>query len=201
MSTSNAVPAVKFHHGNLRRALIDATITLIERDGPSAVSLREAARTANVSHNAPYRHFPTRDALLAAVATEGFDQLRCALEKTQQTSGDLIALGQAYLEFASRNPGIFRLMFSSGLDRSVHPELVMAGRKAMSLLLSEVGQNKIDKEGGDIAMGAWALVHGLAHLHVDGQLSPELMDRYTGGDLLKSVTPRDWLEPTARGKG
>ncbi len=105
LSTRETDPNKPFHHGDLRQALIKATAELIERDGPASVSLREAARIAGVSHNAPYRHFPTREALLAAVAAHGFRQLRSAFEEAATTPENrMLALGQQYVRFASAHP-------------------------------------------------------------------------------------------------
>ncbi|WP_230534454.1 TetR/AcrR family transcriptional regulator [Microvirga roseola] len=188
MSTRETDTNKPFHHGDLRHALIEATAELIERDGPAAVSLREAARITGVSHNAPYRHFPTREALLAAVAAHGFRQLRLAFEAAAAATPEnrMLALGQGYLRFASAHPGLFRLMFGSGLDRQSHPELERAAQKAFGVL------QRAALDGGspsprDAALGAWALVHGLSHLIVDNQLAQDLQEYAASGRLLERI--------------
>jgi AcrR family transcriptional regulator len=188
-----------FHHGDLRHALIEATAELIERDGPASVSLREAARVAEVSHNAPYRHFPTRQALLAAVAAHGFRQLRTRFEEALAATPEnrMLALGQSYLRFASTHPGLFRLMFGSGLDRQSHPELEQAAQEAFGLL-QRATLDSGSPSPRAAALGAWALVHGLSHLIVDNQFSPDLQEDAASGRLLERIaaiyglsTPRE----------
>lgn len=188
MSTRETEPNKSFHHGDLRHALVEATTELIERNGPASVSLREAARVAGVSHNAPYRHFPTREALLAAVAAHGFRQLQTTFEEASAATPEnrMLALGQGYVRFAVAHPGLFRLMFGSGLDRQSHPELEQAAREAFGVL------QRATLDGGspsprDTALGAWALVHGLSHLIVDNQLTPDLHEDAASGRLLDRI--------------
>jgi AcrR family transcriptional regulator len=198
LSTRETDPNKPFHHGNLRQALIKATAELIERDGPASVSLREAARIAGVSHNAPYRHFPTREALLAAVAAHGFRQLRSAFEEAATTPENrMLALGQEYMRFALAHPGLFRLMFGSGLDRKLHPELEQAAQDAFEVL-QRATVDRGSPSPREAALGAWALVHGLSHLIVDNQLAQDLQADATSGRLLERIaevyglsTPRE----------
>ena len=198
LSTRETDPNKPFHHGDLRQALIKATAELIERDGPASVSLREAARIAGVSHNAPYRHFPTREALLAAVAAHGFRQLRSAFEEAATTPENrMLALGQEYMRFALAHPGLFRLMFGSGLDRKLHPELEQAAQDAFEVL-QRATVDRGSPSPREAALGAWALVHGLSHLIVDNQLAQDLQADATSGRLLERIaevyglsTPRE----------
>jgi AcrR family transcriptional regulator len=187
LSTSPRGPNAPFHHGDLRQALVEATTGLIERDGPASVSLREAARITGVSHNAPYRHFPTREALLAAVAENGFRRLRAAFEEAAAAPDDrLLALGQAYVRFASANPGLFRLMFGGDVGKDAHPDLRRAAGEAFALLREAGAQGGSDAPR-EAALGAWALVHGLAHLVVDDQLSDDLREDAADGRLLERI--------------
>jgi len=188
LSTREPDQSKPFHHGDLRQALIEATVELIERDGPAAVSLREAARIAGVSHNAPYRHFPTREALLAAVAAHGFRQLRTTFEEASAaTLGNrMVALGQQYMRFASAHPGLFRLMFGSGLDRKSHPDLEQAAQEAFGVL-ERATVDRGSSSPRDAAIGAWALVHGLSCLIVDNQLAQDLQDDAASGRLLERI--------------
>src|SRR3970040_1414973 len=95
-----------YHHGDLRTALLRSSSKILEKEGVSKLSVREAARRAGVSHNAPYRHFPDRESLLAGIATEGFSMLGAAL---QGSSGK--AMGEDYVRFALEHPQRVRLMF------------------------------------------------------------------------------------------
>lgn len=176
MSTSRRqVAEVPYHHGDLRRTLLDATAKIVARDGAAAVTLREVARLAGVSHNAPYRHFEGLSALLATVATEGFEAFRAHL----LTAGENAkpgqrkkALGQAYLSFALENPRLYLLMFGPDLDKSAHPELSAAAKAAFAVLRGETAKSAGRGSGYAKAIGAWAFVHGLAHLIIDKQIKP-----------------------------
>jgi AcrR family transcriptional regulator len=188
LSTRETEPNKPFHHGDLRHALVEATTELIERDGPASVSLREAARVAGVSHNAPYRHFPTREALLAAVAAHGFRQLQTTFEEASAATPEnrMLALGQGYVRFAVAHPGLFRLMFGSGLDRQSHPELEQAAQEAFGVL-QRATLDRGSPSPRDAALGAWALVHGLSHLIVDNQLTQDLQEDAASGRLLERI--------------
>ena len=133
MSTS---PSRAYHHGALKTALLDAADALLDEGGAGAVSLREAARRAGVSATAPYRHFADKEALLAALATRGFEQFGAALEDAARDESDpLAAMGLAYVRFALARPGRFRLMFGPGIsDRSRYPELQAAAARAFEWL-------------------------------------------------------------------
>jgi len=145
-----------YHHGDLRAVLLAAAAKIIEKEGLAGLSVREAARRAGVSHNAPYRHFPDRDALLAALAANSFELLRRA---TQDQSGR--ELGVAYVRFALEHPGRFRLMFGARLPVDHHREL--------RLRVEEVFAG-LGADAEIAAAAAWSLVHGLARLLLDGHL-------------------------------
>src|SRR6266498_3257174 len=124
-----------YHHGNLREALLDSAIRLIAEVGPAGFTLRELARRAGVSHNAPYRHFRDRDALMAAVATEGFRELKQAmLRSTENGSSALDRLksaGLAYIAFALRRPEHFTVMFDAPTSvKTGNPDSAQAGEEA-----------------------------------------------------------------------
>ena len=176
MSTSKRQAAeVPYHHGDLRRALVDATAKIVSREGAGAVTLREAARLAGVSHNAPYRHFASLSALLAAVAKEGFAAFRAsltaAIERAKPTQRKK-ALGRAYIDFALANPRLYLLMFGPELDRTAHPELKAAADAAFAVLTGETARFVAKGSGHTEAIAAWAFVHGLAHLIIDKQIKP-----------------------------
>ncbi len=171
MSTSEGGSA--YHHGDLRRSLITAASELLRSGGVEAVTLREAARLAGVSHNAPYRHFASREALLAALAAEGFRSLRRALDEAgrdAEPAGRLNALGRAYLHFADSDRATFRLMFGGVVKDAAHPDLAEASGAAFGALRSVVAARESSVSAEREALRAWALVHGLAHLVADRQI-------------------------------
>lgn len=152
-----------YHHGDLRAALLRASAQVMEMEGISGLSLRDVARRAGVSHNAPYRHFPDRDALLAALAAEGFELLGEAMGGHAGRE-----MGEAYVTFALGHPQRFRLMFGGLLDFEKYPELRTAADGAYQLLVlafKDLPRPEL------VAAGAWALVHGLSHLLLDGHFA------------------------------
>ncbi len=172
--------ASAYHHGDLRRGLLDAAESLLERDGgPAALSLREVARAAGVSHNAPYRHFADREALLAALAAEGFSRLAAALKAAAASSPPTRALaaGRAYLRFARTHRALYLLMFGPDIRKCAHPALAAAARAAFAAWQSgRTGGGESARHVRHEAVGGWALAHGLAHLIVDGQLADDLAE-------------------------
>lgn len=175
MSTSRrAVEKPGYHHGDLRRTLLDAAAKIVAKEGAPAVTLREVARLAGVSHNAPYRHFDSLSALLAAVATEGFEEFGARLAEAAEAEPDAKrrrnAIGRAYLRFALDHPKLYLLMFGAELEKAQHPELRAASEKSFSVLTATVA--KAGRAGHADATRAWAFVHGLAHLVLDKQIKP-----------------------------
>ena len=176
MSTSRGAAADKpgYHHGDLRRALLDAAAKIVAKHGAGAVSLREVARLAGVSHNAPYRHFDGLSALLAAVAAEGFakfgDRLDAAAQAEPNAKRRRNAIGRTYLRFALDHPRLYLLMFGADLDKTQHPELRAAADKSFAVLTGTLGRS--GRAGHADAINAWAFVHGLAHLVIDKQIKP-----------------------------
>jgi AcrR family transcriptional regulator len=188
MSTSKRVAEKDaYHHGDLRRALVDAAAKIVAKEGVAAVSLREVARLAGVSHNAPYRHFESLQALLAAVAAEGYDefgkQLTEAAEAEPRPAARKKAVGRAYLRFALEHPNLYRLMFGAELDKSEHPDLRAATDKAFTILTGTIP--KAGRAAHTDAIIAWALVHGLASLVLDRQIRPTdpVITDFIGGKL------------------
>ncbi len=169
----------RYHHGDLRRALVDAALELVQELGPSGITLREAARRAGVTHAAPYRHFADKEALLAAVAEEGFHRLRSEIQEGMASvapSEQIEALGVAYVRFARRHPSQFRVMFGSQVgDKRRYASLTEADQAVFDLLCSSIRAAQSD---GGIAAGdparmgmvAWSMLHGVAALIVDGQM-------------------------------
>ncbi len=169
----------KYHHGDLRRALIDAALELVTELGPSGITLREAARRAGVTHAAPYRHFADKEGLLAAVAEEGFQRLKGEIQLALAQSGTrerVETVGVAYVRFARHNPSQFRVMFGSEIgDKRLYPSLTHADQAVFDLVCGAIGSAQAAGEmprGDPARMGlvAWSMLHGVAALVVDGQL-------------------------------
>jgi AcrR family transcriptional regulator len=155
-----------YHHGDLRSALLHSAGELLEEQGLESLRLREAARRAGVSHNAPYRHFSDRDALLAALAAEGFGMLAGALENRAGRE-----MGEAYVRFALEHPNRFRLMFSGRLQLDRHPALASAAGATYEGLIAAFRAQRDIADPETAAAAAWSLVHGLANLLLDGHLA------------------------------
>jgi AcrR family transcriptional regulator len=159
-----------YRHGNLPVALVAAAREIMDESGMEAVGLRETARRVGVSATAAYRHFTSKEDLLASVAAEGFRELGEAMERATSGPNPLTRAGLAYVEFAQQNRGLFRLMFGSVLaERAKYPALQAASDGVEAQLLAGVAD--LDQRPLDdnlAAMAAWGLVHGLSHLVVDG---------------------------------
>jgi AcrR family transcriptional regulator len=170
----------RYHHGDLRRALIDASLALISEEGFGALTLREVARRAGVTHAAPYRHFADKEALLAEVAAEGFRAMATRMRERMALAGGpverLNACGVAYVLFAVEHPAHFRVMFGPHFAKPLeHEALGTEGGNAFGLLMQSLieGQQAGALREGEplpLALGAWSLVHGLASLLVEGVL-------------------------------
>jgi AcrR family transcriptional regulator len=167
-----------YHHRALRQALIAAALDLVADKGPSGFSLREASRRIGVTPAAPYRHFRDRAALLAAVAEEGFHALERAMAygRDRAPASDPVArfeaIGHAYVRFAVSHPSHFRAMFSPDAAAAGGASLANARGGAFAVLEREIaeGQRRGLLRGtrpADVALPAWAIVHGLAALLVD----------------------------------
>ena len=167
-----------YHHGDLRRALLDEALAAIERDGPGSVSLRELARRAGVSHAAPTHHFGDKGGLLTAIAVEGFDLLADELNAAFATTGSFLEVGVAYVGFAVRHRAHFEVMFRPELLRGDDPALAAARQRSREALYGPLASVPLDSRTDSLRAGvaAWALVHGLATLYLGGNLPPTLGD-------------------------
>lgn len=182
-STRRISPPQAYHHGDLRKALIDAGLAIIAAGGVESLSLRAVARRAKVSHSAPYHHFSSKAELLAAIAAASFDRLVETIGRVAESMkiachlDGLRAVGHGYLEFALAHPELFRLMFRPELTHpSEHPVLLEAEARAYSTLHAVIVQCQAGGElpGRDplpLAAAAWSAVHGLAVLHVEQVLN------------------------------
>lgn len=204
-----AKPAGAFHHGDLRRALLDAAMQLLERDGPLGVGLRAVARLAGVSQTAPYRHFADKEAMLAALAEQGLRDLGAKMaEAAARPSSDprapLVALGEIYVSFAAEHTELFRLMFGPHVaNKKRCPAVDEAGARGYQVLLDAIAaaQRAGIIRPGDItalALTRWAAIHGLACLVVDGRLTEQVaraggvcqLVRAVAEELTRGAMPR-----------
>ena len=160
------IGARSYHHGDLRRALLDEAVAAIAESGPSGWSLRELARRAGVSHAAPAHHFGDRAGLLTAVAAEGFDLLAEALAGA---GGDLLDMGVAYVRFADTHRAHFEVMFRPRLYRADDPKVRAARARTHDVLHGGV-RRAVDGESDTAARAAWSIVHGFAELWLNGTL-------------------------------
>jgi AcrR family transcriptional regulator len=179
MSTS----AKPYHHGDLRKTLIEVADQLIDDGDAGAFSLREVARRAGVSAPAAYRHFSDKQALLAALAEKGFNDFGRTLAAAVAAADDpLAAMGQAYVKFAVARPSRFRLMYGPVIaDRGRYPELEAAWLGASEAMRSAlVARSQSASDAAVTSLKLWCMVHGLSQLILDGMLpghDPEVLAR------------------------
>ena len=184
-----------YHHGNLRQALVEAALTLIAEQGPTGFTLSEAAKTADVTPAAVYRHFTGRDELIAEVARQGYD-IFAALMEFAYNDGKPTALaafeatGRAYLAFARKYPGHYMAMFESGLSLNAYPELALVAQKARAVLetaAERLSQHlPVEKRPPPTMFSAhiWAMSHGVVELFVRG--NPGAKSPFPPEDLLEA---------------
>ena len=186
------VPSVKsaYHHGNLREALIDAALAVMTEQGPAAITIREVARRAGVSHAAPYRHFNDRDELVQAVVEQGFERLEDAMAAAREGLGDnelenFAASGEAYFDFALSNPTYYRVMFSGDLlSRSGHESLSYTTTSFFRQMIADVERLQalgIVRDGDPTLLGIHIVstVHGYISLVNEQRISHLVDGRYS----------------------
>jgi len=171
-----------YHHGDLAPSLRQAAREILEQEGLAALSLRSVARRAGVSHAAPYRHYASREALLADVAVEGLAELRGEIAQAAAAPADraelIVRMGRAYMRFAVRHTGLLRLMFGSEIpNRTGFPGLTEA--------TAAIGE-EVSRAIGDSAAGlaVWAAIHGLAMLILENVI--DLGQTQAGMDVVPS---------------
>ncbi|MCQ4084439.1 TetR/AcrR family transcriptional regulator [Streptomyces sp. RB6PN25] len=167
-----------YHHGDLRAACLRAARQLLEENGSAGLSLRAVARRAGVSPTAPYRHYADRDALVSAVAAEGYRELAgylAAAHHSPSTPDDLAAAAVAYVRFALDHPALFRVMFVEPCDPTSDDRV--AATAAISEYVGTIVRHAFPGADPDaLSTAVWALVHGLAFLHLDGKLDASTPD-------------------------
>jgi len=170
----------RYHHGSLHRALIDEALRTIDKLGVEGLTLRGVGEALGVSRTALYRHFSNKQALVDAVAREGFRTLRLALldawERNGRGESGFQAMGEAYLQFAVAHPSHYRVMFGRFVESCARdPELVDEAQAAFQALVDAlVDQQRDGRVRGDdpvmLARFVWSITHGIAMLVIDGQL-------------------------------
>lgn len=184
-----------YHHGDLKNALIQAGIEILSREGVGGLSLREVASKAGVSHAAPYAHFHDKQALVAAISTEGYrrvyERIEAALDRH---AGDplqqLVEAAWCYVQFALDEPDHFRITFSAAVEKEKeYPDLVEISQTGFETVVALV---KSCQAAGVLGAGpadlmtvsVWGLVHGIASLILEGQVSHAVLDRMSVRQLL-----------------
>lgn len=168
-----------YHHGDLRRALLDAALLEVEAVGPSRLSLREVARRAGVSHAAPAHHFGDKTGLFTALAAEGFTLLAAGTASASEEDGALLGTALAYVRFAVGHRAHFEVMWRPDLLRRDDPELVAARSRSFDVFYRTVAESIPSARGDDFqgaVAAAWSMVHGFATLWLAGNFPPEMGD-------------------------
>ena len=189
MATTN------YHHGDLKNALIQAGVKILAREGVSGLSLRKVAKQAGVSHAAPYSHFADKQALIAAISTEGFKQLHVQIEeiisaKQNNPAALLVETAWAYMQFALNEPDRFKLMFSSVLEKEKeYPDYVQYSQQNFSQIVEIVKICQAEKilrtDSPELTtVSVWSAVHGLIMLILEGQISHTVLERYSLKEIL-----------------
>jgi len=184
-----------YHHGNLKQALIEATIKLIEEKGPTGFTILQAAKRAGVSAAAPYRHFKGREDLITEVAKQGFAMFADLLEYAYTKGGgspvaSLEATGRAYLAFARKHPGHYIAMFESGVSINADPDLAAVANRAINVLVKAADNlsSNLPTEKRPpstmVSQHIWAMSHGIVELYARGE--PGARSPFTPEDLLEA---------------
>ena len=185
----------KYHHGDLKNALIQAGVKILAKEGVGGLSLRKVAKKAGVSHSAPYAHFPDKQSLIAAISTEGFKQLYTELDAAVSPYANdprrQLAEGVwAYVQFAMNNTDTFNIMFSDVLEKEKdYPAYVESSRKTFERV---VGIVKACQDAGVLrpapaeimAVSVWGQLHGIISLVLEGQVSHAVLDRFSVREIV-----------------
>jgi len=194
------MPAVKekYHHGDLRAALLDAAVEVIDEIGPQGLTIREVARRAGVSHAAPYRHFNDRDDLILTAVEHGFDLLQDTMEKAKAAAEDdaisqFAASGLAYLDFALNNPAYYRVMFSGDLlSPNGNMSLRHTSREALDDMVESIKECQelgLVRAGNPVtyALTILSTLHGFVSMVNDNRVQHLVDSNYTLEDLRDTV--------------
>jgi AcrR family transcriptional regulator len=179
-----------YHHGDLKNALIKAGVEILAKEGVRGLSLRKVAQRAGVSHSAPYAHFPDKQSLIAAISTEGFNQLHVELEAaisphSNNPKKQLTESAKAYVHFALSNTDTFKIMFSGVLEKEKkYPSFVKISQKTFGLVVDVI---RACQQAGILraalpdmmALAVWGQVHGILALALEGQIPHVVLDRHS----------------------
>ncbi len=199
----------KYHHGDLKNTLIQAGVEILSEEGVGGLSLRKVAQRAGVSHNAPYFHFADKQALIAAISTEGYRILYEQLVMIRETykadpRRQLVEAAFMYLRFAQTSPAHFKVTFSNAVEREeAYPDLVAMADNLIGELIQIV--DACQKAGilhpapaGAMAVSVWSAVHGFTSLYIDGQSMHDRLKVAPVDQLLiftlNQFTVADWSE-------
>jgi AcrR family transcriptional regulator len=183
------MPRKPYHHGDLKNALIQAGVAILSKEGMQGLSLRKVAQRAGVSHNAPYSHFPDKQSLIAAISTEGFQQLYDELDAAMAAHPNnpkeqLVQGARAYVQFAMNNIDTFKIMFAGVLEKEKkYPAYVEISQKTFQRVVEVV---RTCQEAGVLratppeimAVSLWGQIHGIVSLMLEGQISHTVLDRF-----------------------
>jgi AcrR family transcriptional regulator len=195
---SAVTPKKRFHHGDLREALIAATRELLIEHGPEGFTLADACRRAGVTTAAPYKHFRDKQEILEEIVARGFHELATANAEAVAAGGPgtiagITAMGISYLEFAMAQPALFRLMFGHQADIKKVKQVDESGQQCLKHVIDEVAayghKHGHGADAEEIALRLWTFVHGASSLQLDGdyeRVAPGLDVR----ELIADVTPR-----------
>jgi AcrR family transcriptional regulator len=183
INVQKTTPERRYHHGDLRRTIIDTALEMMREERDWQFTLREIARRAGVSHAAPYKHFPDKGALLSALAMIGFDQLRTALLQAQSGTSEeprdaLLPMAHAYMDFGIDNPALYRLMFGAESRNQSDVHLSENAISVFDTVMDVLARGQSDgvfrrRPVRDHATACWSLLHGMTMLSIDGLLLPE----------------------------
>ncbi len=200
------MPKKSYHHGDLKNSLVKAGIGILAREGVSGLTLRKVARKSGVSHAAPYAHFSDKQALIAAISTEGFKRLYEAMDSAIEPYADrpleqLIAGAWAYVQFGLNDPDHFKVTFSGVLEKEKdYPAFVEISRRTFDRVVSmvEACQRANILRGGPpevLAVNIWGQLHGLVSLLIEGQISHKVLDKYSTKEIFVTALSQFTLVP------
>ncbi|SRR6266496_2356761 len=189
------MPSKKYHHGDLKNALIHAGVEILSKEGIEGLSLRKVAQRAGVSHNAPYSHFPDKQSLIAAISTEGFKQLYAELDAAASAypndpKRQLQEGAWAYVQFALNNTDTFKIMFSGILEKEKeYPAFVESSQRTFERVVDIVKACQAAKILGQgsaemMAVSVWGQVHGIVSLLIEGQISHTVLEKFDIRELV-----------------